>query len=166
MDQHHLGSARAGISTRTRCALSNPKSEVLPRINTMAANTQKLPSFVVVPGDTQPFIQKRRLCSVRSRRLWPHPRTHNHDINLLLERKPMHSRISFSLFEGFGCSPAKCGNKQLHVDPLLSLIGNILNTPKYHTHNSSRQRSFPHTRRQPPHPHCLLCHQRIQKATE
>ena len=31
MDQHHLGSARAGISTRTRCALSNPKSEVLPR---------------------------------------------------------------------------------------------------------------------------------------
>jgi hypothetical protein len=37
--------------------------------DTMAANTKKLPSFVVVPGDTQPFIQKRRLCSVRSRRL-------------------------------------------------------------------------------------------------
>ena len=62
----------------------------------MAANTHKLPSLAVVPGDAQPFIQKRRLCSVRSRRLWPHPRTHNHDINLLLERKPMHNRISFS----------------------------------------------------------------------
>ena len=31
MDQNHMGSARASISTRTRCAFSNPKSEVLPR---------------------------------------------------------------------------------------------------------------------------------------
>ena len=46
MDQHHLSSARAGISTRTRCALSNPKSEVLPRSSEKEARSNCTTHFM------------------------------------------------------------------------------------------------------------------------
>ena len=41
MDRHHMNSAGASISTRTRCAFSNPKSEVLPRSNLGLLKTLK-----------------------------------------------------------------------------------------------------------------------------